>query len=225
MTDAAAGVTEPQQEEAPAAAEKFPTVENMVYAHHPDWAYLANPGLPVRPPTEEEAARYAAEREEAAAREQRIYRPLPGPAPAPPGAGFTPPGLPKRIPQAVRAAAADLPGPETSSVATGEAAEPHAPGNLAQVRAGEQDSTTRTPAGRDGPDTASPQAGDGEPEDSTGDTEVAGSSAKPLTESQETAARDVAAESAAVLARWTKGAATLGPDPAADVKDEGGEAQ
>jgi hypothetical protein len=39
---------------------RFQTVEDMVIHHHPEWQYLVNATLDVRPPTEAEARRYAA---------------------------------------------------------------------------------------------------------------------------------------------------------------------
>jgi hypothetical protein len=50
----------PVAEAEPTGPRVFRSVEDMVMAYHPEWAYLANKTLPVRPPTEEEAAALAA---------------------------------------------------------------------------------------------------------------------------------------------------------------------
>jgi hypothetical protein len=51
----------------------FQMVEEMVIFHHPDWAYLINATLPVRPATEEEAASYASRYDDGAWRD--LYAP------------------------------------------------------------------------------------------------------------------------------------------------------
>lgn len=208
-------MTTPAQETAQPQAESARWTDNWMHdfdfgsvlRDRPDIAYLYT-GAPPRQATEAEAAQYAARAQDPAWGD--LYGPELRYGPDPLGAGFTPEPLPQRIPQ--RVPAADLPGPETGSVATGEAPCAHAPGNLAQVRAGEPGST-------DGPVPgvqlvpAVPAAA----ETGTEDTEAAPSSAKPLTESQELAAAEAAAKSAAALEAWSRK-----PEPEAKSTGGGG---
>jgi hypothetical protein len=79
-----------------AAPRRFPTVESVVWHHHPEWAYLADPRAETRAPTSAEIAAYAARREDPAF--AAIYAPgVPALLPAPSHAPRLDP-LPVRVP-------------------------------------------------------------------------------------------------------------------------------
>lgn len=73
--------TEITDAEAPARPDRYPSVEDMILAYHPEWDYLVNATLDVRPPTAEEAAGYAARATDADWAD--IYNPAPPPRPVP----------------------------------------------------------------------------------------------------------------------------------------------
>jgi hypothetical protein len=69
MTDTAVAASEPEVDE----VLRFKTVEDMVIYHNPQWLYLINATLDVRPPTEDELATYATRYDDGAWRD--LYQP------------------------------------------------------------------------------------------------------------------------------------------------------